>query len=55
MAPSQLMESSPAEEAVPESAPERIDVSDVDAIRASLDEHGYVRPFPCPPSPTRLY
>jgi hypothetical protein len=52
MAPSQLMESSPAEEAVPEFAPERINVSDVDAIRASLDEHGYVRPPsllpPCP-------
>jgi hypothetical protein len=26
---------------VPEFAPERIDVSDVDAIRASLSEHGY--------------
>jgi len=54
MAPSQLMESSLAEEAVPEFAPERIDVSDVDAIRASLDEHGYVRPPSRALPPTRM-
>ena len=34
---------------VPEFAPERLDVDDADAIRASLDVHGYVRLYLFPP------